>query len=46
MKKLFPKPRRKRKPRAVQPLRTNRDPGYRGLKHLKAIQNSEGWYRP
>ncbi|MBA7610692.1 hypothetical protein ES703_17904 [subsurface metagenome] len=45
MKKLFPKPRAKRKEREAKPLLTNRDPAYRGQKLLKAINNEEGWYR-
>jgi len=46
MKKLFPKPRPKSKKLFPPPLLTNKDPGYRGMKHLKAIQNPEGWYKP
>ncbi len=44
MKYLNSKPRRKKKPREAKPLLTNKDPGYRGLKHLKAINNPEGFY--
>jgi hypothetical protein len=44
MKQLFPKPRRRRKPREAKPLLTNRDPAYQGKKHVKAINNPEGWY--
>ena len=44
MKKLFPKPRHKAKRLFPKPLLTDKDPGHRGLKHLKAIQNEEGFY--
>lgn len=46
MKRLFPKKRRKSKLLFPKPLLTNRDPGYRGQKHLKAIYNKEGWRQP
>lgn len=36
---------RRKKKEGLPPLKTNKDPGYRGRKHIKAIQNPEGWYR-
>lgn len=41
--KLFPT--RTHKPKVEKPLKTKRDPLYQGEKHIKAIQNSDGWYR-
>lgn len=35
----------KKKPKEATPLLTNKDPGYRGAKHIRAIQNPEGWFR-
>ena len=46
MKRLFPNRKPGRKPRIIKPLLTKRDPAYAGQKHLKAIQNPEGWYKP
>jgi len=44
MKYINSKKRRKPKPREAKPLLTNKDPGCRDIKHLKAINNPEGWY--
>ena len=46
MKKLNSKPRAKRKQLFPKPVGYKNDPLYQGIKHLRQIQNSEGFYRP
>jgi len=43
-KKLFPT--RKRKPKLINKQVVKKDPEVYGTVHIKAIQNTEGWYRP
>ena len=45
MKKLFPKPRRKPKAKLINRQVVKNDPEEYGKKHMRAIQNPEGWYR-
>lgn len=45
MKKLFPKPRRKPKPKLLSAQVVKNDPEEYGKKHIRAIQNPDGWYR-
>jgi len=45
-KRLFPKPRRKPKPKLINRQVVKNDPGEYGEKHIRAIQNAEGFYQP
>ena len=45
MKPLFPKARRRRKPKLINRQVAKNDPEEYGKKHIQSIQNSEGFYR-
>lgn len=45
MTKLFPKHRPKRKPKLLSREVVKNDPEEYGKKHIRAIQNPDGWYR-
>jgi len=46
MKLLFPKRRRRPKKKLLNRQVVKNDPAVYGMKHLKAIQNPEGFYQP